>query len=93
MIPRILITTAVLAAIVLPIAVAILCGVGSLLGALGDPAGSLGVSRMALACGILWGVDLICLVLMLGVNATVALPHVGRDEEHASPEQHPRDEH
>ena len=92
-IPRVLITTAVLAAIVLPIAVAILCGVGSLLGALGDPAGSLGVSRMALACGILWVVDLICLVLMLGVNATVAVPQVGSDQEQDSPEQLPRDVH
>jgi hypothetical protein len=52
--------------------VAILYGVSSLLGALGDASGSAGVARFALACGILWGVDLVCLVLMLGMNATLA---------------------
>ena len=91
-IPRVLVATAILAAIVLPIAVAILCGVSSLLGALGDPAGSLGVARTALACGILWGVDLVCLVLMLGVNATVAAPQAHSDVEEESPERLPSDQ-
>lgn len=92
MIPRFLIVTALAAAIVLPITIAVLCGVGSLLGALGDASGSQAIGGVALACGIIWVLDLICLVLMLALNALqVGVP--GRDttpetlEDSASDEQ------
>lgn len=69
MIPRFLLASALVAAIVLPITIAVLCGVSSLLGALGDEAGSWALGRGALGCGIVWGLDLVCLVLMLAINA------------------------
>jgi len=77
-IPRFLIATALAAAILLPITIAVLCGVSSLLGALGDATGSLALARGALLGGILWGVDLVSLVLMLAVNAMPEAPPSGK---------------
>lgn len=79
MIPRFLIVTGLAAAIVLPITIAVLCGVGSLLGALGDGPGSQAIGSLALACGILWVLDLVCLVLMLAFNAARVGTPPGRD--------------
>jgi len=71
-IPRFLLVWALVAAILLPIVVVVLYGVGTLLGALGDTAGAWGVGRVALACGILWGVDLISLVIMLAIGVVTS---------------------
>ena len=85
MIPRFLIVTALVAAIVLPITIAVLCGVGGLLDALGDGPGSLAIGRGALACGILWVLDLVCLVLMLALNVAQVGAPPGRDTTPESP--------
>ncbi len=56
------------AAIVLPIAVCVVLAVGALLSAMGDSPGGGVLRYIAWAFGILWGVDLICLVLAMGVS-------------------------
>ncbi len=49
-------------------AIAIVVGVGRLLGAMGDEAGALAVDRTALALGILWAIALVCLLLALAIQ-------------------------
>ena len=61
----------VIAALALPILVCVLVGVARLLNALGDAAGGLVVDRIALAGGIVWIVDLICLVIVLAIITLV----------------------
>lgn len=55
--------------LVLPIALCVVGGVAALLSALGDAAGAKCLARGALAGGILWSVDLVCLVLALAIHA------------------------
>jgi hypothetical protein len=55
--------------ILLPIAICVVLGVAALLSAMGDATGGGVLQRVALACGIVWVVDLICLVLLLAVQA------------------------
>ena len=62
-------TILVTAALVLPVAIAMILGVGRLLGAMQDAAGATVLDRVALAIGILWAVDLVCLLVAQGVNA------------------------
>lgn len=69
MIPRRYVAPLVLAAIALPIVVCALIGIARLLGAMADAGGALAVDRVALACGILWIVDLLLLVIVLGINS------------------------
>lgn len=56
-------------AVLLPIILCVVLGVAALLVAMGDPAGGCILQRIALAGGILWAVDLICLVLALAIAA------------------------
>jgi hypothetical protein len=56
------------AALLLPITLCVVFGVAALLGAMGDSAGGAVLHRIALGCGILWGIDLICLVLVLAIG-------------------------
>jgi hypothetical protein len=65
----------VLGALVLPIAISVMVGVGRLLAAMGDPAGAAVLDYLALAAGIVWVVLLVCLVVVLGIAA------LGRQEE------------
>jgi hypothetical protein len=65
----------VIAALVLPIAICVLVALGKLLGAMGDVSGAAGVDRIALACGVLWVVGLIALVIVQ------ALASLDRPEE------------
>lgn len=62
-------TVLVVAALVLPIVVAVVVGVARLLAAMQDLAGGAVLDRIALAAGLLWIVDLACLVTALGINA------------------------
>ena len=62
-------TILVTAALVLPVAIAMILGVGRLLGAMQDAVGATVLDRVALAIGILWAVDLVCLLVAQGVNA------------------------
>jgi hypothetical protein len=61
----ILVTTAC----VVPVAIAIVVGVGRLLGAMQDAAGAAVLDRLALALGILWAINLVCLLVAQGINS------------------------
>ena len=66
--PRVFLLLTALAVVFL-IAAAVILGVGAILGAMGDATGQAILNGVALGCGILLAVDLICLVLALGLNA------------------------
>jgi hypothetical protein len=59
----------ILSGILLPIALCVILGVAALLVQMGDTAGGGVLYRVALAGGILWIVNLVCLVLGLAVNS------------------------
>ena len=69
MISRTVLAILVTAACILPVAIAILLAVGRLLGAMQDDAGAAVLDRIALAAGILWAVDLVCLLVAQGINS------------------------
>jgi len=52
-----------LGAVLLPILVTVLMGLAALLSAMSDTGGAHVVGRLALAAGILWLLDLICLTI------------------------------
>jgi hypothetical protein len=56
-------------ACILPVAITIVLTVGRLLGAMQDALGATALDRVALALGILWGVDLVCLLVAQGINS------------------------
>jgi hypothetical protein len=56
-------------ACILPVAITIVLAVGRLLGAMQDAVGAATLDRVALAMGILWGVDLVCLLVAQGINS------------------------
>jgi hypothetical protein len=64
----------IVAAVVLPVAICVVAGVAALLTQMGDVAGGAVLNRIALAGGILWTIDLIGLVLVLGIAALLK-PH------------------
>jgi len=68
-IPSRLLATLVLAGILLPIALCVILGVAALLAQMGDTAGGAVLNRIALAGGIVWVIDLICLVLVLAIGS------------------------
>jgi hypothetical protein len=81
------ILAATAAAIVLPIAISVLLAVAALLAAMGDAAGG-GVARyIALACGVAWVIDLVCLVILQGLHA-LGQAHRG-DEDPLSEKDQP----
>jgi len=55
---------------VLPLSLAITMGVARLLAAMNDAAAAGVLDRIALALGILWAINLACLLLALGINAS-----------------------
>ena len=69
MISRRVLTVLVTTGCVLPLALVVLLGVARLLGAMQDASGALVLDRIALGVAIVWGVDLLCLLLALGINA------------------------
>lgn len=68
MISRRILLALLTAACVLPVAIVVVVAAGWLLGAMGDEAGARGLDRMALALGILWVIDLVCLVVAQAIN-------------------------
>jgi hypothetical protein len=64
-----LLLTLILAGILLPITLCVVLGVAALLAKMGDVAGGDVLYRIALAGGILWIIDLICLVLVLAIDS------------------------
>ena len=67
-IPQRYVLALIVATILLPIVLCVVLGVAALLDAMGDSAGGLVLHRVALFGGILWVVDLICLVLVLAIG-------------------------
>ncbi len=57
------------AACVLPVAIVIVLGVARLLGAMQDDSAAVVLDRVALAIGILWAIDLVCLLVAQAINA------------------------
>ena len=66
---RKVLTILVTAACVFPVAIAILMAVARLLGAMQDEAAATVLDRVALAIGILWAIDLVCLLVTQGINS------------------------
>ena len=56
------------AAVVLPVTICVLVGLGRLLGSMGDTAGGLVLDRIGLALGIAWILDLVFLVMWLAIQ-------------------------
>ena len=68
MISRRILLTLLAAGCVLPVAIVVVAAVGWLLGAMHDETGAAALGRVALALGIVWLVDLVCLVLAQALN-------------------------
>jgi len=66
-------------AIVLAIGVGLLMALGRILAAMGDAGGGVVVAYIALGCGVLFVLDLILLVLVLGVRS------LGEPEDQSDP--------
>ncbi len=56
--------------LVLIVTLAVLLVTGQVLGKMGDATGQSVLDAIALGAGIVWAIDVVCLVLALGVNAT-----------------------
>ena len=69
LIPPRIILALIATTLLLPITICVVFGVAALLGAMGDSTGGAVLHRIALGCGILWVIDLICLVLVLAIGA------------------------
>ncbi len=69
MIPARIVLSLVVVAVLLPITLCVVLGVGALLTQMGDAAGGTVLNRIALAGGILWVIDLIFLVLAMAIGS------------------------
>ena len=69
LVPRRAILLLIAAALVLPIVICVILAVGAVLLAMNDTPGFMVLRRIALAGGILWATDLICLLVVLALNA------------------------
>jgi hypothetical protein len=68
LIPHRFVLALIVATILLPITLCVILGVAALLEAMGDSSGGAVLHRVALAGGILWIIDLICLLLVLAIG-------------------------
>jgi len=68
-IPRPIMLLLIALSAVTPIAVCVVMAVSTLLGAMQDATGARVLTYIAWAFGILWLIDLICLVLAAGLNS------------------------
>jgi len=69
MIPRPLLLVLVALAVLLPMATVVLRAAGGLLGAMQDAAGAAVLVRVSQACGILWAIGLVVLLIGLALDA------------------------
>jgi hypothetical protein len=67
-IPQRIVLGLIATAILLPIIICVVIGVAALLGAMGDSLGGAVLQRIALACGILWVIDLVCLLVAVAIE-------------------------
>lgn len=68
LIPHRIVLALIAVAVLLPITICVVFAVAALLTQMGDSTGGAALYRIALGCGILWGVDLISLVLALAIG-------------------------
>jgi hypothetical protein len=68
LIPHRVVLALVVTAIFLPITICVVIGVAALLEGMSDVAGGAALHRTALGCGILWVIDLVCLLLVLSIG-------------------------
>ena len=68
LIPHRVVLTLISVAIFLPITICVVFGVAALLANMGDAAGGGVLHWIAFACGILWVISLICLLLVLAIG-------------------------
>jgi hypothetical protein len=61
-------------AVLLPISISVVAVIAALLGAMGDGLGGTVLLWLALAGGIIWIIELICLVLVLALGAVLRGP-------------------
>ncbi len=66
---RLAITILVAIALVFTISLVVIMAVACIIGKMGDTYGQTVLESVALAAGLAWAIDLICLVLALGVNS------------------------
>jgi hypothetical protein len=59
----------VVGAVLSPVTVSVVAGTAALLGAMGDSLGAAVLGWIALAVGLVWIIDLVCLVLVLAIKA------------------------
>lgn len=69
----------IVASLLLPIVIAVVVGLASLLAALGDDAAAVVCRRASLAVGVLWFVSVVVTAVASGV---VAVDSIGRDPAH-----------
>jgi hypothetical protein len=69
MIPNRIVVWLIVGAVFLPITLCVIMGVAALLEAMGDSLGGAVLQRVALAGGIVWIIELICLLLVLAIGA------------------------
>jgi hypothetical protein len=67
-----LLMTLVVAGVLTPITLSVIVGVAALLSQMGDTCGGSVLYRVALAGGIFWVVDLICLLLLVAIGSLSA---------------------
>lgn len=67
-------------ALMLPVAISILFGLGRLLTAMGDSSGGTVLGWIGLAAGVLWSLDLIGLILVQAINSLGSEDRQGHNE-------------
>jgi len=70
-VPRWTILVLTTGALVLPIAICVIWALSQLLVAMDDAAGGVALRYIAMGGGIMWVVDLICLVVIQGLNSLI----------------------
>jgi len=68
MVPTALVRVLLAVGLLLPVAVSVCVGVSLLLSRMGDAGGGHFVGRIALICAIVWIIDLVCLLLVVGIR-------------------------
>lgn len=71
---RKILTFLLIAAVLTPIFVIMLLGVGRLLSAMQDAGGALLLDRLALLLAVAWAVDLVAIVLLLAIDQVARQP-------------------
>jgi hypothetical protein len=74
LIPQQIVVAMIVAALLLPIAICVVFGVAALLAEMGDAIGGMVLHRIALGLGIVWAIELLCLLVVLAIGA-VGGPH------------------